>query len=350
MHKGFDTALSEEVFSGVVLDFLEGGLPEDGELFFGGEVDFFCSVVFVVAGELPCVGLGKVFEGADVGFLDCGITFLRDFRVLEGFEDLFEEGAGGGAVSRDGEVHAVESRAEAVAEAGHGGGVGFLVEGFVDDVGEKAFEDGVFEGGLALRLEDVKSEGGFGALELGVLGIVEGEGGFVYQLGRVFLELVEGFWEVGIGLGEVEGRDFAGVLELFPFFAGEFFVGVFGAIVFFRFVGLDAFGGEDAEHVVGAEAGEEGLVGLGVGLLPEVAYAFGDFDGVEAEVVGQGGGAACAFAFVGVEFFEASHDGLFLEKLFRVAGFFEHLDVGEGVGNDVLVVFEAVGGEVDAYE
>jgi len=319
-------------------------------LFFGGELYFFGGEIFVVSSESPCVAFREVFESPDVGFFDGFEAFFGDVWVLEVFEDFVEEGAGGGAVAGEGEVDSVEPGTEAVAESGHGGGIGFFIEGFVDDIGDQAFEEGIFEGGLVFGLEDVEGEGDFGALKLGVLRIVQGHSGFVDELDRVFRELLQGFGEVGVGFREVEGWNFAGVLELFPLFAGQFFKGVSGAVVFFRFVGLYAFGGEEAEHVVGAKMGDEFFVECGVLLFPEVGDSFGDFDGVEAEVVGEADGSLCAFAFVGVEFFEAAHDGLFLEEFFRVAGLLEHLDVGEGVGNDIVIVFESIGGEADPDE
>jgi len=148
-------------------------------LFFGGELYFFGGEIFVVSSESPCVAFGEVFKGSDVGFPDGFKAFFGDGGVLEGFEDFVEEGAGGGAVAGEGEVDSVEPGTEAVAESGHGGGIGFFIEGFVDDIGDQAFEEGIFEGGLVFGLEDVEGEGDFGSLKLGVLRIVQGYAGFV---------------------------------------------------------------------------------------------------------------------------------------------------------------------------
>ena len=319
-------------------------------MFLGGELDFLGGEVFVVAAESPGVTLGEVFEGSDVGLFDGGEAFFGDGWVLQCGEDFVEEGTCGGTVAGEGEVDAVEPGTESVAESGHGGGVGFFIEGFVDYVGDEAFEEAVLEGGLAFGLKYIEGEGDFGALKLGVLGVVEFHAGFVDEFGWVFRELLESLGKVGVGFREMEGWDFAGVLELIPFFAGQLFIGVLGAVVFFGFVSFHAFGSQDDEHVIGAKVGDEFFVEFGVWLLPEVADPFSDFNGVEAEVVGEADGSGGAFAFVGIEFFEAAHDGLFLKEFFRVAGVFEHLDVGKGVGNDVVVVFESIGGEFDPDE
>ena len=137
-------------------------------------MDFFGGLVLVVTTEAPGVGLGEVFQGTDVGFLDGGGS-LEISKLFEGVEDFIQKSVGGGAVAGEGEVDAIEPGAEAIAKAGHGGRVGLFVEGFVDDVSVEAFEYRVVEGGLGLWLEDVEGEGDLGALELGILGIVKGE-------------------------------------------------------------------------------------------------------------------------------------------------------------------------------
>ena len=109
--------------------------------------------------------------------------------------------------------------------------------------------------------------------------------------------MLEGLREVGVGLGEVEGGDFAGMLELFPLFAGQLLVRIPRRSIF-RFCRFPRLWPQDAEHVVRAEVGKEFFIEGGVGLLPEVP-AFGNFYGVETEAVGQADGAMGAFGFVG---------------------------------------------------
>ena len=81
--QGFDVPVAEEFFTSVGFDIVESDFAKNRKLFGRGELYFFSGEVFVVATESPCIALGEVLKGTNVGFLNSFETFFGDAWVLQ---------------------------------------------------------------------------------------------------------------------------------------------------------------------------------------------------------------------------------------------------------------------------
>ena len=236
-----------------------------------------------------------------------GVALGGQGAVAQAGQDFIEQAPRRRVVAVDAERDAFERGAEVELQAGLGGGVGGLVQGLLDAGLVEVEQRRVAPRGHVARQAHAHHVRDQGALKLGVLGVVQAQGGLVDQPRRLDRQHLGPRGHIAVGCGQAHRGQGGRSLQCGPRGAGVFRIAVARAEVSLRLVGRQALGHQGHQQVVGAQQAEQSLHRGQVLAQPEIGHAFSDLDRMVHQLVGQGRGQARALTLVTESLVEGRH-------------------------------------------